>query len=173
MTPLLSYRPAASRSRSGKSKIPFFLASAWLLTVAGCLQPDPVSVPGREDDFPALEDNGLRAGATPTTNWPPKAGNRYISIRSRADSALAIAFMQNGEAATDPLFVPVRLSGTASLYAAGTIPALQDPRVATITFTDADTIRFSPEVADSLLESGNDTLIFNIRIRTVDGLEGW
>lgn len=147
------------------------LLSACLAFLAGCLGDGSIGAPGAGGDQ-GLNDDDLRAGATSTTNWPPELGSRAIGIGSLADSVLTIAFRIQGEAASDTLPSPVRLSGRASLYKAGIISALEAPRFAFLDFRDADTLRIRASSAASLLDPGEDTLFFNVRIET-DSLGAW
>jgi hypothetical protein len=133
------------------------------LAVAGCLQSEPTA--GGTTSGSGIQDPGLLAGATSSTNWPQEdAGFHHIEISGTVDSTLTLAFMQKLE--TTGMAKTVRLSGTVTVYRCGYIPVFDSVPSIRLKLAMTDTFRISSDQLNPLFPKDMDTLRFMLEFRT-------
>lgn len=127
-----------------------------LLVFAGCLQPDATG-PGQVNQ--EVQDQNLLAGATSSTNWPADDGGRIpIHVKGSADSTLTLTFT---------VFpTSVEISGTFTLYKAGSIPALEATKMKRYDFTSTDTLVVTSSQILALHNVESDSIYFSIELET-------
>lgn len=139
------------------------ISIAALVLAAGCMQTDPA--PGKPDQ--ALpEDNGRRAGATSSTNWPPDiSAPQYVTIFTKTGANLVLTFAKtNNDDASLPARVPVKVGGIVTAYRASDIPVFMDLETAVTAFPESESAVFTGDWIVKLSREGEDTIYFNINV---------
>jgi hypothetical protein len=144
--------------------IPVFALSA-------CLQTDP-SGPGNGNDIEEpVEDNGRRAGATSSTNWPTEFGNQRFKAIWSFDTVLKIEFF-NLSYGFPPVESHAEWNGTIHLYPAKVIPALDSVPSIEWNFEHTHRLEIPLEKINRLAAGKADTVAFNVRL-DMDSIEAW
>ena len=143
---------------------------AALVLAAGCMQTDPG--PGKtEQSLP--EDNGRRAGATSSTNWPTDLGKPLqVTIFAKPGPKLVLSFGKVNEDPELPAFLPVRLAGTVIAYRATGVPVFKDLDTAMTSFPESDSAFLAPDLITKLLLPGEDTIYLNLNVLS-DSRSAW
>jgi hypothetical protein len=147
------------------------LAALSAIALSACLQTDPAG-PGVDTDLERPpEDNGRRAGASSSTNWPAEFANRGYKAAWSFDSLLHIQFfiMLPDLPPTD---APVKLKGAIHLYPGKAIPAFDSVPPVSWSFPAADTLHIPLETIRKVSTGSSDTISFNVRLE-LDSLSGW
>lgn len=154
-----------STATPARGKVLAFAAAASLM-LGACLQTDP----GTPEDTTVTppKDTDRRAGASSSTNWPAELATRQVKVESEIGSELRLKFGQVGLGAD----VPVEVRGTLRFHRAGVIPALEGQSAKEFTFPGTDTVSIPFSFLDTLWNTPEDTLSFNIEVRT-DTLSAW
>ncbi|MDB5102460.1 MAG: hypothetical protein JWP91_149 [Fibrobacteres bacterium] len=125
-----------------------------MLLVAGCLKPDATG-PGRNAGE-RIEDQNLIAGATSSTNWPQEdAGSHHPYLKGVADSLVVLRIY-------DSTGIPMKVTGKATLYLAGSIPALDTTESTSFPVSNVDSFDVPLEALRRLNSAGKDTVAFSI-----------
>lgn len=147
------------------------LGALSLFALSACLQTEPAG-PGTDLDAEKLpEDNGRRAGASSSTNWP----NEFVINRNKAvwsfDSVLRIEFFDIPDRAP-ARDSSVKRSGTLYLYPANAIPALDSIKSVSWTIEEASAVDIPISRILTAATPGSDTVRFNVRLDLAP-LHGW
>ncbi len=145
------------------------ILSLFILLFNGCLRIDSTSSLTGNQSSTDIQDQELTAGASSTTNWPPQLGGLPIFVATNLKERLDLVFLEPSNSSVGLLQLPIHLSGKIILFKDGGIPALNTPKVVSISFVKRDTVNIPFSSLDSLLEKRIDTLIFNLDIQTDSG----
>jgi hypothetical protein len=142
-----------------------------LFALSACLQTNPDETGSVVDLEKTPEDDGRRAGASSSTNWP----NEFVHNQNKAvwsfDSVLRIEFFEIPRVA--PAWdSSVRRSGTIYLYPGKAIPALDSIKPIFWNIDESSSFEIPIQKIRETAASPSDTIWFNVRL-DLDSLHGW
>lgn len=169
-TPFAPFQsPGIRRSPGGGIAISLYAAA---LCVTACLQTDPGQDPIENVKVSPPEDNGRRAGATSTTNWPPEiVGGKVHQLQWKVDSVLKLSFIDMSDSLGGPN-LSVERGGFLRLYLGSSIPSMDTAASIEFEFPSTKELQVPFQWIDSLTLGREDTASFNLRLDS-DTLQGW